>query len=196
MRNLLRYRPSLGTLLGATALFVSLGGTTYAATGGAFILGHANGATRQTRLSAPLNNPAFKVTNKSAGANAAGIGVTVAPGKPPIVVNAAAGKATNLNADLLDGLDMTAFFRAREVVSDSVAGHGSVNTNSIDCPAGKLPVGGGGGAFGAIDTGANTGPRLVASIPTAAGWRVDAHAATAYAGSWTLHVFAVCAATA
>jgi hypothetical protein len=196
MRKLLRHRPSLGTLLGATALFVALGGTTYAANGGAFILGHANGATRQTRLSAPLNNPAFKVTNKSAGAKAAGIGVTVAPGKAPIVVNAAAGKATNLNADLLDGLDAAAFFRGREVVSNSIAGHASSNVNTIDCPAGKLPVGGGGGAFGAIDTGANTGPRLTASVPTTTGWRVDAHAAVGYAGVWSLFVYAVCAATA
>ena len=196
MRKLLRHRPSLGTLLGATALFVALGGTTYAATGGAFILGQANGATRQTRLSAPVNNPAFKVKNPSAGAKAAGIGITVAAGKPPLVVNAAAGKATNLNADLLDGLNAAAFFRARELVSDSITGHASANVNTIDCPPGKLPVGGGGGAFGAIDTGSNTGPRLTASVPTTTGWRVDAYAAVGYAGAWSLSVYAVCAATA
>jgi hypothetical protein len=190
----MRHRPSLGTLLGATALFVALGGPTYAATGKAFILGQANGANRQTRLAAPVNNPTFKVVNKKAGARSAGIAVQVAPGKPPLVVNAAAGKATNLNADLLDGLDATAFVRGREVATDSVSGHGGINTNSINCPTGKVPIGGGGGAFGSIDTGANTGPRVVVSLPTANGWRVDAHAATGYAASWTLHVYAICAA--
>ena len=190
----MRHRPSLGTLLGATALFVALGGTTYAATGGAFILGHANGANRQTRLSAPVNNPTFKVTNRGLGANAAGIGVTVRPGKAPLVVSAGAGKATNLNADLLDGLDATAFFRGREVVTDQVAGHAGINTNSISCPPGKLPVGGGGGAFGTVDTGANSGPRVVVSLPTLSGWRVDVHAATGYSATWTLHVYAICAA--
>ncbi len=87
----------------------------------------------------------------------------------------------------------------REVVTDSISGSGNgLKSNSIDCPAGKVAVGGGGGAFGVIDQGSNNGPRITASIPITngqtgiTGWRVDAHAAPAFGGNWNLNVYAIC----
>src|SRR5215216_5624356 len=62
-------RPSHGTLVAYVALFIALGGTTYAATGGNFILGQSNTAGTPTRLSSPTtdNNGALRVSNTSTG---------------------------------------------------------------------------------------------------------------------------------
>jgi hypothetical protein len=62
-------RPSHSTVVAYLALFVALGGTTYAATGGNFILGQSNTAGAPTQLSSGTTNTAgaFKVTNTSTG---------------------------------------------------------------------------------------------------------------------------------
>jgi hypothetical protein len=54
-------------VVGYIALFIALGGTTYAATGGNFILGQSNTDTSTTALSAGTTGPAFKATNTSTG---------------------------------------------------------------------------------------------------------------------------------
>jgi hypothetical protein len=94
-----RVRPSHPTVVAYIALFVALGGTTYAATGGNFILGHANTAGQQTSLSA---SPAFagkalQLTNTSTGAAATALGLNVASGHPPFTVNSAT-RVANLTA--------------------------------------------------------------------------------------------------
>jgi hypothetical protein len=48
-KGLLRRRPAPGTIMGGLALFITLGGVGYAATGGNFILGQANTATTKQR---------------------------------------------------------------------------------------------------------------------------------------------------
>jgi hypothetical protein len=93
----------LNNVVGYVALFVALGGTTYAATGGNFILGQSNSASSTTALSAGTTGPAFKVTNTSTGTAGS---FNVAAGHPPLTVNSGT-KVTNLNADKLDGLDST-----------------------------------------------------------------------------------------
>src|SRR5919201_3670485 len=103
-----RRRPSLSLAISLLALFIALGGTTYAATGGNFILGMTNDASSQTALSAPIAAKALQVTNTSTASGAAGIGVTVGTGRPPLVISGGAGKATNLNADRPDGADSNA----------------------------------------------------------------------------------------
>ena len=62
------------------ALFVALGGTTYAATGGNFILGQPNTASAPTQLSSPTTNAsgALKVSNTST--TTPGRGITAAGG--------------------------------------------------------------------------------------------------------------------
>jgi hypothetical protein len=61
-----RFRASHGTIVAYLALFVALGGTTYAATGGKFILGKSNSASTTTQLSSGAGN-ALKVTDTNGG---------------------------------------------------------------------------------------------------------------------------------
>lgn len=114
----LRRRPSVGTILGTLALFVSLGGVGYSATGGTFILGNANTATTPSSLSAPVAGKTLQLTNTSTGVGATALGLSVASGKTPFTVNSST-KVTNLNADRLDGLDSTSFLRSTGKAADS-----------------------------------------------------------------------------
>jgi hypothetical protein len=67
----------------------------FAANGGNFLLGRSNTASAVTSLIKSGVGPALQLV--------------VPAGQPPMVVNATAGKATNLNADKLDGKDSTGF---------------------------------------------------------------------------------------
>lgn len=80
-----------GMVIGVVAT-VTLTGTAYAATGGNFILGRANGAGATTTLKNNGTGPTLSLP-------------AARTGQPPIAVSAGAGKAINLNADKLDGLD-------------------------------------------------------------------------------------------
>jgi hypothetical protein len=111
LKRLLRRRPAPGTIMGGLALFITLGGVGYAATGGNFILGQANTATTPSSLSAPVaGGKTLQLTNTSATAGSTALGLTVGAGKAPFTVNSS-GKVTNLNADRLDGLDSTDYVR-------------------------------------------------------------------------------------
>jgi len=70
-----------------------------------------NIATFPTKLTMQgiKGGPALQVTQQSSNFNASGVGVTVPTGKAPLKVNADAGKATNLDADKLDGMDSAQF---------------------------------------------------------------------------------------
>jgi hypothetical protein len=96
------------------ALFVALGGTTYAATGGNFILGKSNSASSTTSLTAPVAGKGLQVTNTSTGAGATALGLNVASGKAPFTVNSGT-KVANLNADKLDGTDSSGFLSSGSV---------------------------------------------------------------------------------
>jgi hypothetical protein len=73
------HKPSPAMVVSLIALFVALGGTTYSATGGNFILGQSNTAGAPTLLSSGTTNGAgaFKVTNTSTGRAITAVG---APG--------------------------------------------------------------------------------------------------------------------
>jgi hypothetical protein len=118
-KHLKQPSPAMGVAL--IALFIALGGTTYAATGGNFILGSANTATSQTALAAPIANKTLQVTNTSTTAGATALGLNVAAGKAPFTVNSGT-KVANLNADKLDGLDSTAFLRTAHLAAVSTTG--------------------------------------------------------------------------
>ena len=60
------HRPSPAMVVALIALFVALGGTTLAATGGNFILGKSNSASTATQLSSAAGN-ALKVTDTNGG---------------------------------------------------------------------------------------------------------------------------------
>ncbi len=101
------------------ALVLGLASTAFGANGSNFILGVlTNTATDTTRLSGNVaGGPALQVLNDKTQAGSKGLQLNVAQGKPPLAVNATAGKATNLNADQLDGLDSTRLVQARGDIS-------------------------------------------------------------------------------
>jgi FlaG/FlaF family flagellin (archaellin) len=106
------HRPSAAIMIALLALFVALSGVGLAATGGTFILGKSNSADSATSLSAGIGNKALQVSNTSTSSGASALGLTVAAGHAPLTVNSGAGKAANLNADLLDGNNASAFVQA------------------------------------------------------------------------------------
>jgi len=95
-------------------------------------LGKSNSVSATTTLNGTTSNPAFTLKNLGTGA---GLAITVKPGKAPITVNADAGKATNLNADKLDGKDSTAFQTALKGKScpEGQVLTGFTNDGSLNC---------------------------------------------------------------
>lgn len=90
--------PSHGTVIAYLALFMAMSGTAVAATGGTFILGRSNAASTQTVLTNSGTGPVLALSTRT--------------GQAPLAVSASSGKATNLSADKIDGLDSSAFARS------------------------------------------------------------------------------------
>lgn len=117
---------------GAAAALVLGSGTAFAATGGKFILGKANTATTVTTLT---NNYGTALTLNSKA------------GQPSLRVNRNV-KVPNLNSDLLDGLDQSAFARAA-MRTGSLFGVGHTGETpdeiiaTVSCPTGTYLTGGG-----------------------------------------------------
>jgi hypothetical protein len=86
---------SHATVVAYLALFMAMGGTAAAATGGTFILGRRNDASTVSTLSNSAGTPLL---------------LRSPAGTAPLAVNRAV-KVDHLNADLLDGLDSTALLR-------------------------------------------------------------------------------------
>ncbi|WP_028066140.1 hypothetical protein [Solirubrobacter soli] len=102
--------------------------------------------------------PVLKVVNGGAGAGRRGIDLTVPAGQPPIAVNADAGKASNLNADKLDGKSEEDFLPSRlyGVATGLVSGPGGgktvlVSGVSLGCDDGDVALSAGGNAVDAED---------------------------------------------
>jgi hypothetical protein len=115
-----RFRPSHGTVVAYLALFVALGGTSYAMTGGNFILGQSNGAGTPTQLTSGTANDAgtLKVTNTASsggraiqGTSAHGQGVYGHSGSNAGVVG---------DSDTFDGI----FGVSNDQTHAGVSGHG------------------------------------------------------------------------
>jgi hypothetical protein len=122
--------PSRAMAVALLALFLNLSGLAYAATGGNLLLGKANTANRTTALTGtPASGAALSVTNSTAGLPAAAFHSSSAA--QPFTVSSAT-KVTNLNADLLDGLDASALQSRSDLVRmDSVVNFGSTASWSI-----------------------------------------------------------------
>jgi hypothetical protein len=88
------------------ALIFGVATTALAGTGvGArFQLGQTNTVNAITRLVGSVAGPSLQIDNNSADPSATALDLRVEPGKAPLTVDSTAGKATNLNADELDGL--------------------------------------------------------------------------------------------
>jgi hypothetical protein len=127
----IRQHLTYANVMATIAVFMVLGGTTYAATGGNFILGKPNSANQQTSLSASptFAGKALQVTNASTGAGATALGLTVGSGRPPLTVNSGT-KVANLNADKLDGIDSSGFLRSSDVKWAYVQADGTLGAHS------------------------------------------------------------------
>ena len=90
--------------------------TAHTGSAGLFHLNHNNPVSALSTLTGTLAGSVLKVDNNGAGP---ALSLEVGSGKAPLTVNAAAGKATNLNADKLDGLDSTDIGRQRWAVINS-----------------------------------------------------------------------------
>jgi hypothetical protein len=66
-----------------------------------------------------VSNAETTTTTLINGGLGAALSLRVRPGSPPLTVNAAAGTATNLSADKLDGKDSTAFLGATAKAADA-----------------------------------------------------------------------------
>lgn len=148
--------PSLVSgVVGAVVGVTLLGGVSYAATGGSFILGRSNSASTTTTLT-----------------NSAGTALSLV-GKAglPVFKVSNAVKITNLNADRLDNLDSTAFARVAARVAyiddtlaptpvkyDPAATADDAAMSIATCPANTFVVGGGGYQDGTPTTVLVSGP--------------------------------------
>lgn len=125
MHKHLRRRPSAAMCVASLALFAALGGVGVAATGDPWILGQSNSASTPTELTAPVNGSGLAISNSSTGANSTPLTLTAAPGRAPMKVNRTT-RVTNLNADLLDGVNSTAFLRQGVATSQNVSSAGGL----------------------------------------------------------------------
>jgi hypothetical protein len=88
-------------------------------------------------LSSGVNGSVLQVTNTNAtgGTSARGLAIAVPAGRAPIVVGATAGKATNLNADKLDGIDSTGFVRKTSTTWHEIGAAGQpAFACTVGCP--------------------------------------------------------------
>ena len=109
--------------------------------GDPFRLGRINSIDRLSTLVGTTANAMLRVDNNGSGP---ALSLEAGAGNPPIVVNAAAGKATNLNADELDGQDSSAFLPAEiyeKSASQEISPDSSAGTTAI-CDSGDVAVSG------------------------------------------------------
>jgi hypothetical protein len=182
------YALGLLVLLGLLLWPVSFG---LAAVGDPLLAGRTNEVVdRVTALAASLAGPVLRLTNQGTGP---ALDLRVKTGVPPMKINSGA-KVAQLNADLLDGKDATAFLRGYEIVNVQTAlDSSSPKETYAVCPLGKRVVGGGNSLL-------NEAGKVVVtrSLPTssAEGWVATAiETGAGTSGSWRLSVRAVCANT-
>src|SRR5215204_451114 len=128
----------------AVVLTVVLGVATTAPTavpGDPFRLGKVNSIDRLSTLAGTTANAMLRVDNNGTGP---ALSLEAGAGRPPVVVNAAAGTATNLDADKLDGQDSSAFLPAEiyEKSASQTISPGSSSGTTTSCDPGDVAVSG------------------------------------------------------
>jgi hypothetical protein len=110
---------AVSALVGA---LVSVAASAVAGTGigGVFNLGAENTVAKTTilRSNGSFSGPQLRIKNDAGGA---ALDLHVNSGKPPLTVDSTT-EVANLNADLLDGLNSTAFARSRPAASTPISG--------------------------------------------------------------------------
>jgi hypothetical protein len=118
--------PSL--VISLLALFVALGGTAIAATGGNFVLGQSNTASTKTQLASGVTTAGALAVINTGGRPAANFISNT--GIPSISVSNAA-KIQNLNADKLDGVDSTGFYKVNQKVANAAQADSATNAAAL-----------------------------------------------------------------
>ena len=128
------------------ALVLGVASMALGANGGNFILGQNNTATLLTKLTGNVSGgPALQVANPNTATGSRGLQVNVAEGKSPLLVNATAGKALNLNSDKLDGNNSTAFLPSEiysKSLSQTIPANNFDNGITLYCDSGDVAVSG------------------------------------------------------
>jgi hypothetical protein len=109
--------------------------------GDPFRLGRINSIDRLSTLVGTTANAMLRVDNNGTGP---ALSLEAGAGNPPVVVNAAAGKATNLDADELDGQDSSEFLPAEiyeKSASQTISPDSSAGTTAT-CDSGDVAVSG------------------------------------------------------
>ncbi len=123
----------------------------FGADGQNFVLGQINKAASMTKLTGNVSGgPALQVSNPSTASGSKALQLSVAQGRAPLTVNATAGRATNLNADKIDGKDLTQIGvnGLQRVEKESAEDSKSPKQVTATCPSGKVLVGTGFDIFG------------------------------------------------
>jgi hypothetical protein len=124
------------------AVAVSLTSSATAVAASYLVLGTTNTAAATTTLRSGVNGAVLQLTNSNpgGGSNARGLQITVPSGHAPVTVNATAGKATNLNADKLDGIDSSWFVQGARAGAFWEKSKGRTFLNRIDTIKGDPEV--------------------------------------------------------
>ena len=154
----------------AVTLALLLGMTTAAlaaAPGDPFKLGRLNAVNAVSSLVGKSTGAMLRIDNNSSAKNSRALSLEVQPGKTPLAVNAAAGKATNLDADKVDGQNASALFSGKTydvTNSRTGGGNGSFVGIAARCDDGDKALGGGGNTATDDDEMTDSAP---AAIPEA-----------------------------
>jgi hypothetical protein len=133
MRQRLRCNLTYANVMVTILAFIVLGGMSYAASGGNFILGQSNSASSTTSLTRTGANAGkgLQVSNTSTTTGATALGLNVAAGHPPFTVNSGT-KVANLNADKLDGIDSSGLVQGRgKLLSNRIAIAALANSETL-----------------------------------------------------------------
>jgi hypothetical protein len=195
-------RPSPALVISVIALFVALGGVGVAANGGDFILGLANTANGTSSLTGTSAGAQLAVSNSATNSTARALSLNGSSPAAALIAHNSSGpaaafqspsnvapfnvnstqKVASLNADLLDGLDSTAF--QRRISGSCAAGSAirEVTTNgSVTCQAT------GSGANMGVYNATTSDPPTITTLGTFLGDTIGAQCVTS--GSPTLFIY-------
>jgi hypothetical protein len=166
------------------ALIFGVASTALGANGKPFLLGKKNVATAVSTLLRKGPGPALKLK--------------VGPGQPPLVANAAAGKATNLDADKIDGQDVTQIGvnGLQRIEVESLENSVSSKQATATCPSGKVLVGTGFDIFGGksgVSPDQQTDVMMDFVIPGSTSVTAAAYEDEATSANWRVKAIAICA---
>src|SRR5215211_3254833 len=181
------------------ALAVGLATAALAGTGvGAnFNLGKLNTVNRISALVGSADSPMLRVDNNSAGTNATALNLQVEPGHAPLQVNSGT-TVTNLNADQVDGQDVTQIGvnGLQRVEVESAENSVSSKQATAVCPSGKVLVGTGFDIFGGksgTSPSQETDVMMDFVIPGSTFVTVAAYEDEATSANWHVRAIAICA---